>query len=75
MKKITFTITNDNGIEIKAEGNLFTKQDLFDFGNYLLSDKRNDIVAHNNLFNEKDLFTALQYVHDEDFESWIDLKN
>jgi hypothetical protein len=49
----------------------FTKTELIDFANYVISKERTALVFKNPDFEEHSTAERLQHVTDADFENWI----
>lgn len=63
------TINCRNGLTIEGEG--YTGEELTDFGNYILSDKRKNSVLKNPNFTQEQKEEHLKQVSHADFENWL----
>lgn len=53
----------------------FTKKELVEFGNYLLSTKRKEIYKNHLFLGGKDLIKRLSQVNDADISNFFDNEN
>lgn len=51
---------------------IFNKQHLISFGNYLLSGEREQIISDRNVGNEETFEQEIFRVNDFDFDNWIE---
>ena len=59
----------DHYVNKKEKKRLFTQDDLFSFGRYLLSGQRENNFSHLNL-NKEDLIEHKRLIHHADYENW-----
>jgi len=64
----------DIAIENK-EANKFSEKDLVSFGEYLLSQKREDSLKSSELSNQPSLEERKRFVFDSDLANWKDLND